>query len=423
VRVYLVDVGIFAEPADDVDRLEYLVNSGSHSRISALPASLPLITSPYFRYLDMVLSKKENIISGLGGPMADVVLVTGGLGLVGLQTVKRLVADGRAVVATDLDNKANRKKARGLPAGASIRFADLTNPAEVDLLVSEVAPTAIVHLAAMIAPAIYRNPALGRKVNVDATAALVSAAEAQPSPPRFVLASSAAVYGSRNPYRHDPINAKTPTRPIEVYGGHKLEAENLLRSSSLDWVILRLAGVMSTDPSALPLDGDAAYIENSLPTDQRFHGVDVRDVATAFAAATTADVAGEILLIAGDDSHKLRQAEVGAGLAAAVGMPGVLPEGRPGNPDSDDDWFIIDWMDAGRAQEALNFQQHSWPDILAEMRAWAGRKRPLFRVLVPIVRVYTKRQAAYRNSPGEYADPWGAMRARLGETKLDSAAQ
>ena len=355
--------------------------------------------------------------------MADVVLVTGGLGLVGLKTVNRLTADGRTVVATDLDTKANRKKARALPEGSSIRFANLTNPAEVDLLVSEVAPSAIVHLAAVIAPAIYRNAALGRKVNVDATAALIHAAEAQPSPPRFVLASSAAVYGSRNPHRHEPITADTPPHPTDVYGGHKLEAETLVRSSSLEWVILRLAGVMSADPSVLPLDADAAYIENSLPIDQRFHGVDVRDVATAFAAATTADVAGEVLLIAGDDSHKLMQAEVGAGLAAAVGMPGVLPEGRLGDPDDDDGWFIIDWMDATRAQEALNFQNHSWPDILAEMRAWAGWKRPLFRMLVPVVRVYTKRQGAYRNSPGKYADPWGAMRSRLGETKLDSATQ
>jgi nucleoside-diphosphate-sugar epimerase len=355
--------------------------------------------------------------------VSEVVLVTGGLGLVGFQTVKRLVADGRKVVATDLDSKANRKKARLLPMGANIRFTDLTNPAEVELLLSEVAPSAIVHLAAVIAPAIYRHPALGRKVNVDATAALVRAAEGLASPPRFVLASSAAVYGSRNPHRHEPIDAHTPTHPTEVYGGHKLEAENLLRASTLEWVILRLAGVMSADPSVLPLDGDAAYIESSLPTDQRFHGVDVRDVAAAFSAATTADVAGEVLLIAGDDSHRLRQGEVGASLAAVVGLPGVLPKGKPGDPDNDDGWFIIDWMDASRAQEALSFQHHSWPEILAEMRAWAGWKRPLFRVFAPLARIYTKRQAAYRNSPGTYADPWGAMHSRLGETKLDTPAQ
>jgi len=353
--------------------------------------------------------------------MSESVLVTGGLGLVGIETVKRLAADGRSVVATDLDTPANRKKAKALPSGADVHWANLTVPADVDRLLSEVSPAAIVHLAALIAPAMYRNTALGRKVNVDATAALVAAAEAQPKPPRFVLASSAAVYGSRNPHRHDPITAHTPPHPTEVYGAQKLEAENLVRSSSLEWAVLRLGAVMSADLSALPLNADAAYIENALPTDQRFHGVDVRDVARAFATATTADVVGETLLIAGDDSHKLRQSEVGRTLAAAYGLVDVMAEGRPGNPDSDDDWFIIDWMDAGRAQEALSFQTHSWPDIVAEMRARAGWLRHPLRLLAPVIKLYVKHQSAYRNSSQKYADPWGAMRSRLGEPRLNRA--
>ena len=49
---------------------------------------------------------------------------------------------------------------------------------------------------------------------------------------------------------------------------------------------------------------DALFFESALPSDNHMHSVDVRDVAWAFAAATTADVVGEILLIAGDDSHR-----------------------------------------------------------------------------------------------------------------------
>jgi hypothetical protein len=36
------------------------------------------------------------------------------------------------------------------------------------------------------------------------------------------------------------------------------------------------------------------------------------------------------------------------------------------------------------------------------------------------VKMYTKRQSAYRNWPGKYADPWGALRARLGEPGLET---
>ena len=224
--------------------------------------------------------------------MTGTVLVTGGFGLVGSETVKLLAADGRQVVVADLDSAANRKKARALPDGVATRWVDLTDGDAVDRLVADVSPAAIVHLAAIIPPPLYRNPALARKVNVGATVALVRAAEAQPQSPRFVQASSNAVYGSRNPNRvTDVVRADTPPRPFELYSFTKYEAEKHVRDSRLEWVVLRLGAVLSPNFSALPLSRDGIFVESALPTDGRIHTVDVRDVARAFAAATTADVA------------------------------------------------------------------------------------------------------------------------------------
>jgi nucleoside-diphosphate-sugar epimerase len=249
--------------------------------------------------------------------MTEHVLVTGGFGLVGSQTVRQLVADGHRVVAADLGASAQRKAAESLPVGAEARWADLTDPAQLDRLVAETAPTVIVHLAAVIPPGIYRHPKLARRVNVDATAALLRAAKASPQPVRFIQASSNAVHGSRNPRRNPEwLHADTPVRPSDLYGAHKVEAEQLVRASGLQWVILRLGGVMSVDLGAMPLSMDAPFLESALPTDGRIHTVDVRDVAVAFSAATTAPVIGEILLIGGDESHLLRQADVGKALAA-----------------------------------------------------------------------------------------------------------
>ena len=352
--------------------------------------------------------------------MSDTVLVTGGFGLVGSATVRHLAAEGRTVVAADLDTPANVQKAGALPDGVDARWADLTDPAAVDRLLAAVSPAAIIHLAAVIPPPIYRNAKLAKKVNVDATKELVRAAEAMPNPPRFVQASSNAVYGSRNPHRNNgPVRADTPPRAVDLYSATKLEAEEHVRASSLEWVVLRLGGVISVDPKAIPFSTDALYFESVLPTDGRIHTVDVRDVAAAFAAATTADVAREILLIAGDDSHKLRQGDVGAALAAARGLAGALPAGRPGNPDDDDAWFVTDWMDAARAQQALSFQHHSWPDMLEEMRQAAGWTRHLLRPAAPIARAVLKRRSAYWKAPGQYADPWGAIRAKIGEPAPD----
>jgi D-erythronate 2-dehydrogenase len=356
--------------------------------------------------------------------MAEKVLVTGGFGLVGSQTVRRLVGDGHSVVASDLGTSAQHEAAAKLPDGAEARWADLTDQAEVDRLVADVAPTVIVHLAAVIPPIVYRHPALGRRVNVDATVKLLRAAESRERPPRFVLASSNAVYGARNPHRHhERLTADSPLRPSDLYGAHKAEAEDHVRSSRLEWVILRLGGVISIEPGAMPFTGDALYFESALPIDGRIHTVDVRDVAAAFSAAATADVVGETLLIAGDESHLHRQKEVGVALAAARGLSNVLPAGRPGDPDSEEAWFVTDWLDTDRAQEALSFQHHSWPDMLAEGRAAAGWRRYPMSLIGPVVRQVLKRQAAYRNTPGSYADPWGAIRSRLGEPGPDAAGR
>ena len=148
--------------------------------------------------------------------MPKTVLVTGAFGLVGSATVKHLAADGHTVVATDLATRPNLKAAAALPAGVEPRWADLTDAAAVDDLVARSSPDVIINLAAIIPPLIYRIPERARRVNVDATAALVRAAESQSIRPRFVQASSNAVYGARNPHREsDVVSADTPPRPTD----------------------------------------------------------------------------------------------------------------------------------------------------------------------------------------------------------------
>lgn len=352
--------------------------------------------------------------------MADAVLVTGAFGLVGSATVKRLAADGRRVVATDLDVPENRKAAADLPAGVEVKWADLTNPDDVDALVAAVTPAAIIHLAAIIAPFCYARAKLARKVSVDATGHLVAAALKQEQPPRFVQISSVAVYGSRNPHTATGLlSAELPMHPTDLYGTHKADAEELVRGSSLDWVVLRLGGVLTVELS-FDIKPEFLFFESALPTDGRIQTVDVRDVARACATATTADCVGETLLIGGDDAtHRMTQGDIGTAVAGAMGLVGAIPIGRKGNPDKDADWFATDWMDTARAQEVLKFQTISFPDMLAETADLAGWKRYPFRAVAPLVGMLLRRQSAYRDWPGVYADPWGAIRGKWGEPGPD----
>lgn len=347
--------------------------------------------------------------------MSDSVLVTGAFGLVGSQTVRRLAHQGHRVVASDLDIPAHRAAASKLPSGIDVRWADLTDVAAVEVLVGETSPAAIVHLAAVIPPVIYRNPRLGRTVNVDATKLLVSAAERLPEGPRFIQVSSNAVHGARNPYRTDDLlTADTPVRPCDLYGAHKVAAENLVRASSLNWVVARLGGVLSVESSG-NYDLDSLYFGALLPTDGRVHTVDVRDVATALTGAVTAEVTGETLFIGGDSTHHLRQGELAPALASAAGLVGAMPVGLPGDPDSDSDWFATDWMDTSRAQNVLLFQHHSWSDMLAEVRTASGWRRYPLRLASPLAKMLLQRRAPYRGERRRFADPWGVIRDRWGE--------
>ncbi|MUL85122.1 MULTISPECIES: NAD(P)-dependent oxidoreductase [unclassified Mycolicibacterium] len=357
--------------------------------------------------------------------MSDAVLVTGAFGLVGSTVVTTLAAGGHMVVATDLDVPANRKAAAALPASVQVRWADLTDSAAVDALVAAVAPAAIIHLAAIIPPFCYMRRGLARKVNVEATASLLRAAEAQPTPPRFIQASSVAVYGARNPHHIDDVlTPDTPTNPSDIYGAHKVEAEGLVRASALDWLILRLGGVMSSQFS-LDMDVDLISFESVLPADGRLQTVDVRDVAAAFVAATTVPTETanhEVLLIGGEpETHRHTQSAVGSQAAAAMGIKGGLPIGRPGNPDDDTVWFATDWMDTSRSQEVLGFQQHSWPQLLADTRANAGLKRFPIGLAAPLIRGFLRSKSAYKDYPGQYADVWNAIAKKWGDPGPDQA--
>jgi nucleoside-diphosphate-sugar epimerase len=355
------------------------------------------------------------------------VLVTGANGNVGRHVIKELVARGHTVLATRLGLRSRAAaRQRGEQSGSGrgrIEFefleADLTDAGSAAALVDRAQPDVIVHLAAVIPPYTYRDPAAAHHVNVHGTEHLVRAAESLRTPPHVVHASSMAVYGARNPHRHtDLIDLSTPTVPTEFYGAQKLASEDVIRSSTLPWTILRLGGVLTPDLS-LSADASLVAMEAALPIDGRIHTVAVEDVAVAFERAVAMRPIGEIFLIGGDETHRRYQHQVGHGIAAAMGLRNVLPPGRRGDPDDDRNWFITDWLDTSRSELILNYQRRSFDEVLSGVHRSMGWRRPVLRLGSPIARRQIAKFNPYLNSAGRYADPWAVIAERWGWPLLE----
>lgn len=174
------------------------------------------------------------------------VIVTGAAGFIGQTLVRHLLREG-------VDgNRVHHLRAVDLAfsgADSDERVAQWPgNMADADFCKSMVEePVDVVfHLASVPGGAAERDYALGRSVNLDATLRLLEALGERSHRPRFVYASSVAVYGEKMPPVLDEL---TPAAPAMSYGAHKLMCEIVLADASRrGWVqgcALRLPGVVA----------------------------------------------------------------------------------------------------------------------------------------------------------------------------------
>ena len=208
--------------------------------------------------------------------MAETVLVTGAFGLVG-------AAEGdetRRTAAGDRhwkNESANRKAAQKLPTAwmsdgqtsptPPHRSARLRGGADRDHSPGRGHPAGDI-------PRRHFRPQGQRRRH----RGIGARRQSLPNPPRFVHASSGAVYGAPNPYRFPGLcRADTPLQPVTSTAP---QAGSRTSGSVVDsdWVILRIGGVLTVDPAKGDYDGDVLF-GSMLPTDGRVHVVDVRDVA------------------------------------------------------------------------------------------------------------------------------------------------
>jgi GDP-4-dehydro-6-deoxy-D-mannose reductase len=136
-------------------------------------------------------------------------LITGGRGFVGTWLAEHLRSRGDEVVQIDQE-------------------VEITDPGALLVAVTDAAPDAIYHLAAMThVGQSWDEPLRVLEVNVLGTAALLGAARECGTDPRVLVTSSAEVYGAVTDPSKLPLTESSPTEPLTPYAASKLAAEAL----------------------------------------------------------------------------------------------------------------------------------------------------------------------------------------------------
>ncbi|MGO9934857.1 MAG: NAD-dependent epimerase/dehydratase family protein [Steroidobacteraceae bacterium] len=183
------------------------------------------------------------------------ILVTGGAGYVGRALIERLSRDPAAElhVWDNLSSGEHRVRAVDL-ARMTLHRVDLRDSVAVAALMRTLSPSLIFHLAAVhYIPACEAAPGDAISINVAGTVNLLHAAVNRP---KFVFASTAAVYSpSEQPHLEDSGGIG----PVDIYGLTKLQAERYIHYfhllGKIDAVVVRLFNVIGpgeTNPHLVP---------------------------------------------------------------------------------------------------------------------------------------------------------------------------
>ncbi len=162
------------------------------------------------------------------------ILVTGGYGCIGAQTVRWLLKNTTATIVIGSRDVSEQRTER-LFYGENLSrlrcvVLDVRRQPQLESVLTDNEITHVVHLAALQTPDCNAHRDLGLQINLAGTQNLLEAIKAcRKSLKRFVFASSIAVYGPRSSYPGLIVPMLAEPNPVNVYGAWKLAGEQISR--------------------------------------------------------------------------------------------------------------------------------------------------------------------------------------------------
>lgn len=158
------------------------------------------------------------------------VLVTGGFGCIGVQTVRWLLESTDASVVSAARTFAPERIVRvfGDKTSERLQFVtlDVRDQRRIESLLIDENITHVIHLGALQTPDCNADRDAGLQINLGGTQNLIEAIRRRrPDLKRLVFASSVAVYGPRAAYPDVRVPTNAVPAPVNVYGVWKLAGE------------------------------------------------------------------------------------------------------------------------------------------------------------------------------------------------------
>ncbi len=324
------------------------------------------------------------------------VLLTGAFGNVGLSTLKELIKRNHDIRVFDIRTKRNKRLANKYNEEIEVVWGDLRNYNDVEKAISD--RELVIHVAAIIPPLADKKPKFAESVNVGGTSNIIEAMGYQPNKPKLIFTSSVSVYGDRleNPLinTEDPLNPN----PDDEYAKQKIKCEELIKNSSLEWVIFRLTYIVSLNK----LQMDPLMFE--MPLDTCIEICDTNDVGLALANTVDNEkIWGEIMHIAGGERCRISYREY---LYEMLDIFGIGHEFLPEEAFRRDRGFHCGFMTTDKSQALLNYQRYTLDDYFNAVRKKVAFSRFFTTMFKSIAQKYLLNKSHYykehlnSNSPG-----------------------
>ncbi len=304
------------------------------------------------------------------------VFLTGAYGNIGYSTLSELIERGHTVHTFDVPTEANKARASAITSPhLTAHWGDIRDKQAVESAMQTAQPHVVVHLAFIIPPMVDEQPELARAVNLDGTRHVIETASALAHPPRLLFASTFDLYG-RTQSQPPPRKVTDAVVASDEYTAHKLQGEEWVRASGLTWCIFRFADV----PLLALRDPHPIMFE--IPLNTRIEVLHTRDAALAITNGLESDaIWGKVFNIGGGKNCQVIYGDYLDTLLGAMGLGGGLPAEAFTQKE-----YLTDWLDTEESQALLQYQRHTFYDVVGELQQVIGWKRYAAMVARPAVR-------------------------------------